>query len=370
MQDELHKQMRFNSLDFLRGVAVLLVITGHFFTGYASTHVCWTGVDLFFVLSGFFVSGILFREKVKKGTMHAGRFFIRRIFKIWPLFYTAFIMQFLYLHIKHRPPPTSQVISELLFVQNYVPGFMQVTWSLGIEEQFYILVAFLLPVIARFGKIKWVASGCVLIMILTLGLRIIHYSFFPRYNPYTHQYPLQFRADSLSAGVLISYYYHFHFQKFQRWVSRTKVLLFYLSIIFLLPAFIFSYSSKWIFTVGFTTTWLAYGAIVMLFAILPIEKGRWNYFFNKNRLALCIAWVGFYSYAVYLFHFFIGPGILSNFLRYVWNRPPQAIQFLIFLSADILFGYIISRLIEQPVLRWRNRVFPSSDRPVRVKVLA
>jgi len=361
--------MRFKSLDFLRGVAVLLVITNHFFPGYVSTHVFWTGVDLFFVLSGFFVSGILFREKVKRGTMHAGRFFMRRVFKIWPLFYTAFIIQFLYLHIKHRPPPPSQVTSELFFVQNYRPGFMQVTWSLGIEEQFYVLVAILLPLIARFGKIKWIASGCILVMILSLGLRIIHYSFFPRYNPYTHQYPLQFRADSLSAGVLISYYYHFHFEKFKQWVSRKAVWLFCLPIIFLLPVFIFPYSSKWILTIGFTTTWLAYAAIVMLLAILPLDKGRWNYFFNENRLALSVAWVGFYSYAIYLFHFFIGPGILNNFRRYVWTRPPLFIQFVIFLLADILFGYIISRLIEQPVLRWRNRVFPSKDRPVRVKVL-
>ena len=81
MQDELNKQMRFKSLDFLRGVAVLLVITNHFFPGYVSTHVFWTGVDLFFVLSGFFVSGILFREKVKRGTMHAGRFFMRRVLR-------------------------------------------------------------------------------------------------------------------------------------------------------------------------------------------------------------------------------------------------------------------------------------------------
>ncbi len=54
------------SFDFLRGIAVLLVMTAHGLPGYLSTHVGWTGVNLFFVLSGFFVSGILFREYREK----------------------------------------------------------------------------------------------------------------------------------------------------------------------------------------------------------------------------------------------------------------------------------------------------------------
>jgi peptidoglycan/LPS O-acetylase OafA/YrhL len=72
--------LRYKSLDFLRGVAVLLVMTAHGLPGYLSTHVGWTGVNLFFVLSGFFVSGILFREYKEKGEMHAGRFFYATYF--------------------------------------------------------------------------------------------------------------------------------------------------------------------------------------------------------------------------------------------------------------------------------------------------
>ena len=118
--------LRYKSLDFLRGVAVLLVMTAHGLPGYLSTHVGWTGVNLFFVLSGFFVSGILFREYRESGKMHAGRFFMRRIFKIWPLFYTAFLLQLEYFSIRQTPPHSSQVIAEIFFFQNYRPGFMQV----------------------------------------------------------------------------------------------------------------------------------------------------------------------------------------------------------------------------------------------------
>jgi peptidoglycan/LPS O-acetylase OafA/YrhL len=358
----MNQQSRYKSLDFLRGTAVLLVIIEHFFHGYVESHFCWTGVDLFFVLSGFFVSGILFREYSQHNTMHGGRFFVRRVFKIWPLFYTAFVIEFLYFCVKHRPPSTAQSLAELFFVQNYFQGFMQVTWSLGIEEQFYLLVAIILPLLAHFNKVNWIVPACMLVMVTALALRILNYFSLPQYQPYPHHYALQLRADSLAAGVLISWYYHFKHQEFKSWVTSHTALLFYLSTIFLLPAFIFSYKDPRIFTLGFTSVWLGYSCIVVLFVFLPGTKPFWSAVFNKNKFMLAIAWVGFYSYAIYLFHSFIGPGIVSNFRRYVWPNAPTFVQFLIFLSADIIFGFLVSNAIEQPVLTWRNRVFPPKER--------
>jgi len=335
-------------------------MTAHGLPGYLSTHVGWTGVNLFFVLSGFFVSGILFREYRESGKMHAGRFFIRRIFKIWPLFYSAFILQFVYFTVKHAPPHPSQTLAEIFFFQNYRPGLMQVTWSLAIEEQFYFIIAVILPLVTHYGKVTWIVPGCILIMITSLALRVIHYLSFPHYDPYTHHYPLQFQADSLSAGILISWYYHFQYERFKHWVSERKVLLLILSIILLGPIFIFPYYDKWTFTIGLTSIWLGYSGIVMLLIVLPAEQNEWNDFFH-SKPALVIAWIGFYSYAIYLFHVFIGAGALSNFSKYCWMRAPLAIQFSVFLAADIFFGYFISNMIEQPILRWRNRILPSKD---------
>ena len=184
-------------------------MSGHFIPGYFSMHVGWTGVDLFFVLSGFFVSGILFREYIKQGKMRGGRFFVRRIFKIWPLFYASFFIHLLYFHLKHTSPSFSKAITEIFFVQDYLPGFMGITWSLGIEEQFYLLLAILLPWAASTSKVKWVVPACIAIIITCPILRIIHYYSFWSYSPLRYHFPLHFRADSLSAGILISWYYHF-----------------------------------------------------------------------------------------------------------------------------------------------------------------
>src|SRR6185295_15310789 len=86
-------------LDVLRGVAVLLVLFRHFDTPPEElmhpvravvmwlNRVGWIGVDLFFVLSGFLVSGLLFEEYERHGTLRVGRFLVRRGFKIYPGFY-------------------------------------------------------------------------------------------------------------------------------------------------------------------------------------------------------------------------------------------------------------------------------------------
>jgi peptidoglycan/LPS O-acetylase OafA/YrhL len=358
---KMKQQTRYHSLDFLRGIAVLLVMFGHFLPGYLSSHLGWTGVDLFFVLSGFFVSGILFRQHLKERKMRGDVFFLRRIFKIWPLFYICFFLHLVYFYVKHTPPSFPQVLAELFFVQDYYPGFIGITWSLAIEEQFYVLVAILLPVSAYYGKLKWIVPACITIMVSCLILRIIHYYSFERYTRLAYHFPLHFRADALSAGIVISWYYHFHYDKFKEWVVKRITLISVVALVLLLPMFIFPFFSPWIFTIGFTSTWLGYSGIVILCIFLPAAQGSWNYFFNRNSLALLVAWVGFYSYAIYLFHVLIGPAVQNNILRSTWSNAPLIIRFLIFLISNIVFGYVVSSLIEQPILRWRNRILPSKS---------
>jgi peptidoglycan/LPS O-acetylase OafA/YrhL len=83
--------MRQKSLDFLRGI-VILVLFRHSNVVEILTQIGWIGVDLFFVLSGFLVSGLLFKEYITYGSINAKLFFIRRGLKIYPLFYFAILL--------------------------------------------------------------------------------------------------------------------------------------------------------------------------------------------------------------------------------------------------------------------------------------
>src|SRR5689334_20467843 len=91
---------RLTELDFLHGIAVILVLFAHHYLTIYTATMGWIGVDLFFVLSGFLVSGLLFAEYQKFGNIDTKRFLIRRGFKIYPAFYfsvfvTLFLLHFL-----------------------------------------------------------------------------------------------------------------------------------------------------------------------------------------------------------------------------------------------------------------------------------
>ena len=84
---------RVRQIDFLRAVAVILVLFRHHWVGIdVLQRIGWIGVDLFFVLSGFLVSGLLFSEYKRYGNIKAGQFLIRRGFKIYPLFYLSIFL--------------------------------------------------------------------------------------------------------------------------------------------------------------------------------------------------------------------------------------------------------------------------------------
>ena len=98
--------MRNKRLDFLRGMAIVLVLLFHSHLSNAG----WVGVDLFFVLSGFLISGLLFDEYKRRASISFKRFFIRRGFKIYPAYYVFLLVALLARIPVHRvPSPISYV---------------------------------------------------------------------------------------------------------------------------------------------------------------------------------------------------------------------------------------------------------------------
>ena len=126
----LDPRKRVFALDVLRGVAILLVLPSHhvplngeigwlnhvndFFERFG-----WTGVDLFFVLSGFLIGGLLFREVKQTGRLDARRFLTRRALKLWPAYF-ALIAWATFKAIRHHDFRFSDLWPSLLQIQNYV----------------------------------------------------------------------------------------------------------------------------------------------------------------------------------------------------------------------------------------------------------
>jgi len=115
--------MRNKRLDILRCIAVFLVMLNHGGVWPAVAHNGWVGVDLFFVLSGFLISGLLFSEYKARNSINFKRFFIRRGLKIYPAFYVFLVLTgALYYVVFHSVSSVPQYLAEVFFVQNYWHG--------------------------------------------------------------------------------------------------------------------------------------------------------------------------------------------------------------------------------------------------------
>jgi peptidoglycan/LPS O-acetylase OafA/YrhL len=195
-------------LDFVRGVAVLMVMAGHFHQPQTGVRILdeftylvgllGRGVDLFFVLSGYLVGGLLLKEYRDTEKILPGRFLLRRIFKIWPPYY--FLICF-HLLARHHPARTF-FWQNLLHLQNYLGSSLQQTWTLSIEEHFYLLLALVFAFAAsRHVKPATILKLCAALSLLAFVARSItaalgNYDGAMRWT--------QNRIDSLLFGVMLA----------------------------------------------------------------------------------------------------------------------------------------------------------------------
>lgn len=358
--DQTSHSGRSTGLDILRSIALLLVIGRHvdyhewknaFFDGWFRGG--WTGVDLFFALSGFLVSGLLFREYRRSGTILVKRFLLRRGLKIYPAFYFFILVTALVSPWLQPPYPSASWVAELLFVQNYIPGIWPHTWSLGVEEHFYILIA-----LAMFLSLRvWPIAGIkilslVIVPVVIAGCLALRLwvpdseHWWVRFS--THVYPTHMRADSLAAGVLLSYGWHFGSRNVWDRVARFRLPLFIGGGLCFLPFFLAPLEDRWVHTVGFSL--LALGSCMILASTMTCPE-------TTNPILRGAAWVGAQSYSIYLWHFPVVFWLLPATRKLIGGRSPWC-DFPIALCASVGAGVFAGYLVERPVLRLRDRVIP------------
>ena len=158
-------------------------------------------------------------------------------------------------------------LHDIFFVQSYLPGTYGHFWSLAVEEHFYILLPLMLYFMIRkaragetdpFRKLPLIF---LLVAIFSVSARLVHAVMVQPYSYFTHLFPTHFRLDSLLFGVLLSYWYRFHSDKFNASIKRTRPFLFPLSFLLILPVIILDGSSFIIYTVGLSSLYLGYGCL-------------------------------------------------------------------------------------------------------------
>jgi peptidoglycan/LPS O-acetylase OafA/YrhL len=362
---------RSQSLDVLRFVAVWLVLGRHMDLAGCATggfvrqildawfRGGWAGVDFFFVLSGFLVSGLLFREHKKFGRISYQTFFIRRGLKIYPAFYFLLAVSCAATFYLTGRPGLRVLTVEALFVQNYFPCLWQHTWSLAVEEHFYLLLPLLLIFLCRinstrtdkFNSIPWIFLA---LAILCLALRFA-VSLREPFDFRTHLAYTQLRLDGLFFGVMLSYFYHYQPDFLSR-LRPHRWFLFFGGMIAVTPAFIFPLENTFfIYTAGLTLFYLGFGSI-----LLATLAGK----FFGQRIFSGLAYAGSRSYSIYLWHLpwsLWGVAVAKHFFGGFGNWWLYAVFYF---AGSIVLGIIMSELMEYPVIRLRDRFFPSRSNPL------
>jgi peptidoglycan/LPS O-acetylase OafA/YrhL len=366
--------MRNKRLDVLRCVAILLVIGHHAQIFPIWTRTGWVGVDLFFVLSGFLISGLLYSEYKKRQNINVGRFFIRRGLKIYPAFY-FFLLATLaaQLLLYKGSVPLRPYLYEALFIQNYHFAIWQHTWSLAVEEHFYIALALLLLALIRFlptranpfASIPWifisVALGCIVLRVLTILLL----------SPSAFRTPLVMntthcRIDGLFFGVFLGYLYHFRPEIIENLLRpmRNRIAIAILTAVLLSTCYFFGRDDHFLLMFGLTFLYLGFGGLLVLtLEVRNVFSGAAATIAAKSG-TVC-AFVGMYSYSIYLWHAAVLAAVQVFFLRKPGHSNLPGIALMLFdLLASIALGILFARLIEFPVLRFRDRLFPRLQQPL------
>ena len=137
---------------------------------------------------------------------------------------------------------------------------------------------------------------------------------------------------------------------------RHKELLLITSMICIVPAFVLKVNTWFMSTLGLSLLYLGFGLILAIFLIEP----KTNFYLNKylgKFITNMVARVGFYSYGIYLFHMFVkryGLGFMHD-LGFNFN---YRIEFVIYFIVSILFGVILSLILEKPFLALREKIVP------------
>jgi peptidoglycan/LPS O-acetylase OafA/YrhL len=346
---------RIIGLDFLRGIAVILVFFRHHYFFDFTRKMGWIGVDLFFVLSGYLVSNILFIELKKHKNIKPGLFLIRRGFKIYPVFYFFIAITIFYKMLIGKKIPLNEVLGDIFFLQNYVGRLWGHTWSLAIEEHFYFLLAFIFYLFinkSTFNFNKYFVKTVIAIMLIIFITRIFQNYYYPSYYNFSYSH---LRFDSLFSGVLVSYFINFKELQLRALIEKySSVLIFVAALPLTFTPFFDPDNSYLINTFGVTILYFSFSSLLLLF----LYNKNINVFFahNYNNIIIrVITTIGFYSYSIYLFHL-MGESIVSRYLRPMLNLDIK-VSFLLFSIISIFMGIIVSKLVEIPFLKIRDKYY-------------
>jgi peptidoglycan/LPS O-acetylase OafA/YrhL len=364
-------------LDGVRGLAILLVVISHFTIPFRNRvpsslaamilSSTWCGVDLFFVLSGFLITGILL--DTRKADNFFRSFYARRALRIFPLYYVVLAFWFIAIPLFHRGQP--EVIRADLqwwywaYAQNWLAalrgqavGYISHFWSLAIEEQFYLVWPLAVWLARRPGR---VLAMSVAVATLALAVRI---AALRAGAPADFYYEATCsRMDSLAMGAALAAVLRTSRAAIVNRLGKFAAAGGLLILVALAIASDGLRRDEPIMqTVGYSALGVAFTSLLAGVTASRQQRGPLARFFGTAFLRS----FGKYSYALYVVHFPLYVGANSIFVRFhvAVNGPGGALAFTV---AGLSASYALARLswwaFESRFLRFKDHFAPRLPDP-------
>ncbi len=377
---------RLHGLDTLRSCAILLVMMYHYTVVVSRTNtfgifseIGWTGVDLFFVLSGYLIGNQIF-SSLQRQDFSLKTFYLRRFLRTLPNFYAVLALYFLLPGVLggSTPPELWRFLS---FTQNlglHTGTAFSHAWSLCIEEQFYlILPALALIFMALSGRCKksMLYAWLLLVAVILAGIALRGW-LWQNYvhDPETFYHYIYYssfgRFDELLPGVALALIRNYHrplWARLLQWGNQFLALgLVCVAVLFYLFA-----NFHFIEGQGYTFTLSAWGYSLMAisFALLVLSALSPTSLLYRCRIPGCAS-LAAWSYAIYLVHKSVYY-LLSKPLKQAGIDLESGLALSLMLLASLLCGYLLYAVIETPFMRLREKYFghqPSAHIPRGLQV--
>ena len=327
------------------------------------------GVELFIVLSGFLIGGILYKQFLHEnyGFKDAYLFISRRLMRVLPSYYLViFILTIVYLIFGFS---VSQVWKYLLLIQNFaspLPIFFPESWSLPVKEMGYIFAVFLLVIST---KVFVKASKKVLFLCVIIGLIVLTLVSKMYYNIHSTNLDLKewsfeirsvaiYRIDSVLIGVLSGYFY----QNYKEFImSKRKLFLFLGILLFVLVAFCIMVLKLRLSNASWF--WNIICLPMVSLAICMFVPFLLNWKMPTERIGNAITFMCNISYSVYLLHYSLVLFLMKYFIDtkdfVLWQLN---IFTLLYVSITVGLSYIMYTYFEKPINQYRAKNFKLNDK--------
>jgi peptidoglycan/LPS O-acetylase OafA/YrhL len=356
-------------IDGLRAIAVLGVVFYHADLGFPGGYV---GVDVFFVISGYLITSLILKE-LKSGHFSMLNFWERRARRILPAL-AVLVAVVLALGWFVMLPADYETLGKqtiaLVFFSSNIKFWMESgyfdslasekpllhTWSLSLEEQFYLVIPILLGLLFKLRRSGWVVPVLGGICLVSFSLSI----FWVEHQREAAFYLLPARAWELGVGSLVA----FCVPVSRVWVRNGMA---WLGLLGILCPFFF-YSSQTPFP-GLAALPPVAGAALLIWSGMAFEKNSSAPFLTRVLAVRPFVWIGLISYSLYLWHW-----PLFAFTKYFWNSTPSPPINSLLVAASFFLAWLSYRFVEQPfrtrkTIRSRARVFWLSGAAVSVLLL-